>query len=181
MSINRRTGDEKGMALVFAVILSLFLLVLGLGLTMFSITNYSTGRETESHLQAFVIADGGYNMMKGSLRGQDLTTLLSANTNLPVYIESETGSVIIQLYRNPIFPIDARNIDFQNPPQPVRTISVPGIMTPVSGTPLGAGYFFARVSDNNDGDGDTTFDSDYSVFLRVIGIHPAPVSDIGSH
>ena len=169
------------MALLFAIIISLFVTVLGLGLTMFTITEYSAAREYQSHQEAFAIADGAYNMVKGSLRGQDLTTLLSTYTNVPEYVDSTATSGGTPHYRNPIYPIDARNIDFRNPPQPVGTIRVPGLLTPASGTLLGTGYFFARVSDNNDGDGDTTFDSDYSVFLRVIGVSPAPLAEITSH
>lgn len=176
-----KNQTEKGMALLFAIIISLFVTVLGLGLTMFSITEYTAAREYESHQQAFAIADGAYNMVKGSLRGQDLTTLLSTYTNVPEYIDSTATSGGVPHYRNPIYPIDARNIDFQNPPQPVGTIRVPGMLTPASGTLLGTGYFFARVSDNTDGDGDTAFDSDYSVFLRVIGVSPAPMAEITSH
>ena len=169
------------MALLFAIIISLFVTVLGLGLTMFSITEYSSAREYQSHQEAFSIADGAYNMVKGSLRGQDLTTLLSTYTNVPEYVDSTATSGGTPHYRNPIYTIDARNIDFRNPPQPVGTIRVPGLLTPASGTLLGTGYFFARVSDNNDGDGDTAFDSDHSVFLRVIGVSPAPLSEVSSH
>jgi hypothetical protein len=173
--------NEKGMALLFAIIISLFVTVLGLGLTMFSLTEFSSGREYESHLRAFAIADGGYNITKGSLRGQDLTTILTAYTNVPEYVDSEAVSGSTPPYRNPIYPIDARNVDYRNPPQPVGTIRVPGLLTPASGTALGTGYFFARVSDNADGDGDLNFDSDYSVFLRVIGVNPAPLAEITSH
>lgn len=173
--------NEKGMALLFAIIISLFVTVLGLGLTMFSITEYSSGLEHDSHQRGFAIADGGYNMMKGALRGQDLTTVLSTYSNVPGYVDSEAVSGGIPPYRNPVYPIDARNIDFRNPPQPVGTFSVQGLLTPASGTPLGSGHFFARVSDNADGDSDLNFDTDNSVYLRVIGVHPAPLSEIASH
>ena len=176
-----QTQNERGMALIFAIIISLFLTVLGLGLTMFSLTEYSAAREYESHQMAFSIADGGLNTVKGVLRGQDLTTILNTNTSVPVYVNSAVGSTGGIPYRNPIHPIDARNINFQNPPQPNGSISVPGLLTPAGGTSLGTGFFFARVSDNDDGDGDPAFDSDSSVFLRVIGVHPAPLAEIGSH
>ena len=179
--MNNNRQNEKGMALIFAIIISLFLTVLGLGLTMFSLTEFSAAREFESHQQAFAVADGGFNLTKGVLRGQDLTTLLSTTTSVPEYVDSRAAAGGIPPYRNPIYPVDARNIDFQNPPQPLGTISVPGMLTPASGTPLGTGYFFARVSDNDDGDNDLTTDLDYTVFLRVVGVHPAPLSEIASH
>ncbi len=181
MKVQEHTKSEKGMALIFAIIISLFLTVLGLGLTMFSLTEFSAGREYESHQRAFAIADGGYNLMKGTLQGQDLTTLLTTSTDIPEYINSAAAAGGIPPYRNPVYPLDARNIDYLNPPEPIGTISIPGLLTPPSGAILGPGYFFARISDNDDGDSDDTLDSDYTVYLRVVGVHRAPLSEITSH
>lgn len=174
-------NNEQGMALVFAVIISLVLAVLGLGLTMFSLTEFSSGREYESNIRAFAIADGGFNLTKASLAEQDLTDLLETDTAVPEYVNSEAASSGKAPYRNPIYPLDARNIDYFDPPSPLGYINVPGMLTPPSGTPLGSGHFFARISDNDDGDDDDTFDSDFTVFLRVVGVHPAPIGEMYAH
>ncbi len=178
---NKKKQDEKGIALLFAVILSLVLIVLGLGLTMFSITNFNIGNENESHQAAFTVADAGYNLMKDALRGQDLTVLLSTYTAVPEYInltEAINGTIP---QRNPLYPLDARNIDFRNPPDPVGVLRIPGLLTPVSGISLGTGYFFARISDNSDGDGDMDADFDNMIYMRVTGVHPGPLAEISSH
>ena len=172
---------EKGMALLFAIIISLFLIVLGLGLTMFSLKNFSIGNESESHTRAFAVADGGFSLMKDSLRGQDLTVLLGTYNTVPEYIEINHAASDTAPLRDPIYPVDARNIDYRNPPEPVGYIRIPGLLTPVSGSPMGSGYFFARISDNLDGDNDPEIDSDHTIFLRVTGVHPGPLAEIASH
>ncbi len=172
---------EKGMALLFSIIISLFLIVLGLGLTMFSLKNFSIGNESESHTRAFAVADGGFNLIKDSLRGQDLTVLLGTYNTVPEYIEIDHAASDTAPLRDPIYPVDARNIDYRNPPEPVGYIRIPGLLTPVSGSPMGSGYFFARISDNLDGDNDPEIDSDYTIFLRVTGVHPGPLAEIASH
>jgi hypothetical protein len=169
------------MALLFAVVLSLLLAVLGLGLTYFSIAEFTVGNEFESHQRAFAVADGGYSLMKDSLRGRDLTTVLSTYTTVPEYVDLTAAAAGTAPYRNPIYPIDARNIDFRNPPTPVGSINVNGLLTPTGGIPLGSGYFFARISDNSDGDNDFEIDQDYTIFLRVVGVHPGPLAEISSY
>ena len=150
-------------------------------LTMFSINDFSMGFENRSHKRAFAVADGGFNLMKDALRGQELSTILSNYTSVPEYVDASYAINGTVPQRDPVFPIDARNIDFRNPPDQVGIVRIPGLLTPVSGVGLGTGYFFARISDNLDGDSDTNLDADYTVYLRVIGVHPGPLAELASH
>ena len=63
------------------------------------------------------------------------------------------------------------HIDYASPPAPIGTRTINGLLTAPDGVPMGTGRYFARVTDNDDGDGDPLVDTDSVVILRVMGVH----------
>jgi Tfp pilus assembly protein PilV len=165
--------SEKGVALLFAVIISVLLMALGLGLTLSSLSEFSMSNEFESHEQSLMIADAGLNASESFLRGRDLSEVLSETTTTPTFFSSGPTDP-----RNPTTLADARNVDFYNLPSATGSVQLAGLLTPASGVQLGRGRYFARVSDNDDGDGNPFMDLDHIIFIRSFGVQPGPPNEI---
>ena len=177
-SPNRNTlstkSDERGMALLFVVVCSTLFMLLGLSLTFSSMTEFRTSTEFEAREKALLIADGGFNLTQAIFRGNNLTTLLATTTDVNQYLNFPvpTGTTELGYFnRNPLSPVEAMHIDYASPPAPIGTRTINGLLTPPDGVPMGTGRYFARVTDNDDGDGDPLVDSDSVVILRVMGVH----------
>ncbi|MFQ5739818.1 MAG: hypothetical protein ACE5JX_12465 [Acidobacteriota bacterium] len=160
------------------MVATLFLSLIGLALTVSSLAEFSMSNEFEAHEKAIVAAEAGFNLEKYALRGQDLTTVLSASTEVPeygTYPEPEPGT---STGRNPMDPNEARNTDFDSS-SPVAMRTAYGWLTPPEGVVLGTKRYFASLSDNRDETPlgmpeDSQTDIDSNVYMRVIGLHPEP-------
>ncbi len=175
--------DERGIALLLATVVSALLLLLGLTLTFTSITDFSMSTELINKKIAFHTASAGFNAEKGSV---NLTTALAATTNVSQYINYPvpTAGTDAEAYfnRNPIAPLEAMNVDYDNPPTPIGSRAVTGLLTPASGTALaGGGRYWAKITDNDDGDSDMTADSDGTVYFRVLGIQKSSPGQISTY
>ena len=170
--------DERGVALLMVTIVSILLLLVGLSLTFTSMTDFSMSTELINKRRAFHTASAGFNVTKG-LINPNLTTALAATTNVSQYINytvPNSGSDAETYFnRNPIAPLEAMNVDYDSPPTPIGSRAVTGLITPASGTVLpGGGRYWAKVTDNDDGDSDLMADSDGTIYFRVLGIQSAP-------
>ncbi|HXK61945.1 MAG TPA: hypothetical protein PLP42_18820 [Acidobacteriota bacterium] len=170
--------NEQGMALVIALVVALLLSLLCLTLTFSSLKEFQVSTEFENHEKALLIADAGYNAVKQDLRGKDINALLSAKR--PVAASGVDPSNILPAWANryPISPFEARKVDFSDLHGGGTSTLVSGLLTPAAGQTVGdctagnpCGRYFARLTDNNDADGDPEHDLDGTVFLRVVGIH----------
>lgn len=161
--------NEKGSALLVVMLVAMSLSVLGLGITLLSLDEYSSSAEYENHLKALQIADAGFNATKSALRGKDFTTVLSTPVQIPEFIAGADDGAFS--YRNPLPLLEARSIDFMSRPTRTGSRDIFGLLTPRYGIVIGNGRYFAKVSDNDDGDGDIYSDSDSTVVIRVVGIH----------
>jgi hypothetical protein len=167
--------SERGIALLVALVVAILLSLLGLSLTFSSMNEMAISSEFENHERALLVADGGFNAVKGLLKGVSVDQKLAATTLVPVYISETTPAPGGWAWRNPISPLTARNINFNAPPAGVnRTVS--GMLTPASGVVLGTGRYWAKLSDNSEADNDYRVDSDGTVYLRVIGIHQSTLA-----
>ena len=167
--------EESGATLLIVTILSVLLALLGMSMIFDSMTEFSMSHELENQKKAQVNAEAGYSLQKNALRMQDLTALLQSTTPVPRYMNYPVptpGTTADEYFqRNPIAPMEAMNIDFENPPSRMATLTVNGFLTPGEGVSLpGGGRYWAKISDNDDGDGDLTTDSDGIVYLRALGI-----------
>jgi len=172
--------DERGFALLIMVICSALFMILGISLTFSAMSEFKMSKEYEAREQALLIADGGFNLTQAIFRGNNLTTLLSTATDVNQYFNFPvpTGTTALGYFnRNPLSPIEAIQIDFANPPVPIGTRTINGLLTPPNGVPIGTGRYFARLSDNDDGDGDWLSDADSVVILRVMGVHRASTAE----
>ena len=177
-------ADERGVALIIVIICSMLMILLGLSLTWSTMTSFSTRMESEAAEQSMSIADAGYSLAKESLRGADLTVLLAASTTVDRYLTYPVPTDPTELAyfsRNPMSTAEAINIDFANPPPNLATRTVNGLLTPATGTVIGTGRYFAKLTDNDDGDSDLLADVDGVVILRVMGVHRGSVSQINSY
>lgn len=161
--------NEKGSVLIFALVLTAILMVLGLGLTMSSLGDFTMTQEFEARERALANAENGLAAVQGQLRGNALDTVLSQTSTVSLF----TGTPPVSP-RDPVAVYEARNVDYSRLPSPLGSVSLAGLLTPATGTTVGRGRYFARVSDNDDGDGDPLMDSDGRVFIRVAGIEPGP-------
>ena len=149
-------------------------MLLGLSLTFSSMTEFRTTTEFEAREQSLMIADAGFNLTQGIFRGNTLTSLLASATdvNQYLYFSVPTGTTELSYFnRNPLSPIEAMHIDYTSPPAAIGTRTINGLMTAPGGVPVGTGRYFARLTDNDDGDGDPLVDTDDVVILRVMGVH----------
>jgi hypothetical protein len=167
--------NEQGVVLLIVMIVSILLALLGLSMTFTSMTDFSMSLQLENKKKALLTADAGYEAQKESLRGSDLSSILATTTVVSRYInyaEPTPGTVPFRYFsRNPLAPMEVINVDFDHPPSPIATRNVNGLLTPASGNTLPTGgRFWAKISDNDDGDGDLTADVDGQVYLRVIGV-----------
>jgi hypothetical protein len=175
-----RAQEERGVALLTMVFCSALFMLLGLSLTFSSMTEFKLSTEYEAREQALFIADAGFNLTQVILRGNDLSDLLSTITQVNQYLNFPvpTQRTALEYFdRNPLCPVEAIQIDFANPPTPIGTRAVRGLLTPPQGIPIGTGRYFARLSDNDDGDGDLFSDTDSVVILRVMGVHRAAAAE----
>ncbi len=167
--------DERGIALLTVTIVSVLLLLLGLSMTFTSMTDFSMSNELENKKRAVLIAEAGVNALKDTFRGSDISAILAATTAVPQYInypEPNAGTDAATYFnRNPLAHLEAMNVDFENLPTQIGTRTVNGFLTPAGGVPFGTGgRYWAKTTDNDDGDGDLTVDTDKTVYLRVVGI-----------
>ena len=168
-------GDEQGNALLAALMVSMLLAVLALSMSSNIMTDFSMSHDLESQKRALRTADTGNSVLKNSLLGLDLSTALQATIVVPRYINytEPTPATDADNYfqRNPLAPLEAMNVDFENLPSPIGTRNATGFLTPASGVSLGSGArYFAKITDNDDGDGDLTTDVDGIFLLRTLGI-----------
>ncbi len=63
------------------------------------------------------------------------------------------------------------HIDYASPPTAIGTRTINGLLTAPGGVSVGTGRYFARLTDNDDGDGLPLVDTDDVVILRVMGVH----------
>jgi len=178
--------DQSGVALLIVIIASVLLAFLGMSMTFDSMTELSMSNELENKKKARVNAEAGYGAQKDALRGEDLTTVLQSTTSVPQYINysAPAAGTVAENYfqRNPLALIEAINIDFENPPSQITTRTVNGFLTPAEGIPLGdGGRYWAKITDNDDGDGDLTSDVDGIVYLRALGIQRIGAGQISTY
>jgi hypothetical protein len=84
--------------------------------------------------------------------------------------------------RNPLAPLEAMNVDFENLPSPIGTRNATGFLTPAGGVSLGSGArYFAKITDNDDGDSDLTTDVDGIFLLRTMGIQRLGVGQMSTY
>ena len=126
--------DESGAALLIVTILSILLALLGMSMIFDSMTEFSMSHELENQKKARVNAEAGYSAQKNALRMANLTALLQSTTPVPRYMNypAPTPGTTADDYfqRNPIAPKEAMNIDFENPPSRMATLTVNGFLTP---------------------------------------------------
>ena len=166
--------EERGFALLITLICSTLFMLLGLSLTFSSMTEFRTSTEFEAREQSLMVADAGFNLTQGIFRGNSLTSLLASATDVNQYLNFPvpTGTTELSYFnRNPLSPIEAMHIDYTSPPAAIGTRTINGLLTAPGGVSVGAGRYFARVTDNDDGDGDPLVDTDNVVILRVMGVH----------
>jgi len=169
-----RSPEERGFALLITLICSTLFMLLGLSLTFSSMTEFRTSTEFEAREQSLMVADAGFNLTQGIFRGNSLTSLLASATDVNRYLNFPvpTGTTELSYFnRNPLSPIEAMHIDYTSPPAAIGTRTINGLLTAPGGVLVGAGRYFARVTDNDDGDGDPLVDTDNVVILRVMGVH----------
>ncbi|MFQ5741320.1 MAG: hypothetical protein ACE5JX_20165, partial [Acidobacteriota bacterium] len=180
--------DERGSALILALVVGSLLSLIGLSLTFSSMNEFAMSNEFEAHERALIVAEAGYKLVKDGLRGQDLTAALSASSLVPKYLEYQEAEPGSYAARNPLNIYEARNIDFENPPAALGSRNANGFVTPPQGTSLGTGRYFASLSDNLDETPlglpeDPLLDSDFTVNLRVMGVQrtgPSEVNSVGT-
>ncbi len=179
------SAQQKGFALLLAVVVAVLLTLIGLTLTRSSLTEVQMSGDFEAHEKAQLIADAGFNIARNALRGQDLSVVLATPSAFPRYLNYEQPPDGSPALRNPIAVYEARNIDFRHAPTPIGVRTLYGSMTPAGGTEQGGGRFFASVSDNLD-EGplglpeDPRLDSDYTIYLRVVGLHPGTNAEVNT-
>lgn len=164
---------EKGSALILALIISAVLMIFGLTLAVASLDDFTMAEEFESHQQALMIAEAGLAAAELQLRQLSLDEALSATSQVLTYGFPGPSS-----HRDPVNLAEARSIDYNRLPSPTGSVTLNGMLTPGTGTPYGTGRYIARISDNDDGDGDLTLDSDFEVYIRAVGIQPGPPQQV---
>lgn len=183
--------NQRGVALVVALILAVLMSLFALSLTFSSMREVATSTEFENHEKALLIADAGFNQVKQMLRGHSIDDALRSSGNVPLFTGgSATWPTAVRM---PVLPIDARSIDFESPPGAASARTVTGLMTPPLGQPIStssySGRFFAKITDNEDEaewglPNDPTTDHDGFVYLRIVGIHRGRFGEVktyGSH
>lgn len=169
-------GNQKGAALLIAMVAAVILTLLGLSLVLTSSQEFEVSNEFASHEQAIAIADGALNQVKNELRGQSLSAILSQDNQqmVPKFASYDHEIMLAEAgtfaSRNPITPLEARNIDFSGNPSLYGTRPVNGLLTDPMGEEFGTGLYFAKLSDNDDGDGNPYDDAfDYQGMIMVVG------------
>ena len=168
------------MALLLVLICSTLFMLLGLSLTFSSMTEFRTSTEFEAREQSLMIADAGFNLTQGLFRGNSLTSLLASATDVNQYLNFPvpTGTTELSYFnRNPLSPVEAMHIDYASPPAAIGTRIINGLLTAPGGVSVGTGRYFARLTDNDDGDSDPLVDTDDVVILRVMGVHRSSATE----
>ncbi len=160
--------NERGVALVIVLLLAVVISLLVLSLSLSSLRENQISLEFENHEKAILVADAGFNATKSAFRGKTLDELLARTTQVPNYIPESNPRPFE--YRNPINLREARNVNFEAPSS-VGSRTDHGWLTPPEGEVIGTGLYFAKLSDNEDGDGELYRDSDGTVCLRIVGVH----------
>ena len=183
--------NQRGVALVVALILAVLMSLFALSLTFSSMKEVTISTEFENHEKALLVADAGLNELKQALRGRSIDQALRTSGIVPKYAADAADWPTA--VRMPVLPIDARSIDFESPPSGSSGRTVTGLMTPPLGTPIAmtsySGRYFAKLTDNADEaawglPNDPTTDHDGFVYLRVVGIcrgRFGEVTTYGSH
>ena len=172
--------EERGFALLITLICSTLFMLLGLSLTFSSMTEFRTSTEFEAREQSLMVADAGFNLTQGIFRGSSLTSLLASATDVNRYLNFPvpTGTTELSYFnRNPLSPIEAMHVDYTSPPAAIGTRTINGLLTAPGGVSVGTGRYFARVTDNDDGDGDPFVDTDNVVILRVMGVNRSSATE----
>jgi len=181
--------NERGIAMVIALVIAVLLSLICLSITFSSMKEFQVATEFENHEKALLVADAGFNTIKQTLRGQDIDALLKRSTNVPFPMTDPSNTVASYAVRNPIPPFQARNIDFSCSTSTGGT-AVTGLLTPATGVtvgdcgtvqhPIPCGRYFARITDNSDGDGKMDEDFDGTVLMRIVGVHPTAYGENGT-
>ncbi|RPJ59873.1 MAG: hypothetical protein EHM23_12590 [Acidobacteria bacterium] len=180
--------NQRGIALVVALILAVLMSLLALSLTFSSMKEAATSNEFENHEKALLVADAGFNEVKQMLRGRNLDQILRTSASVPQYVPNPSSWPTA--VRMPVLPIDARNIDFDSPPSSTSGRTVTGLMTPPLGrlitTSAYSGRYFAKLTDNEDEGpwglpNDPSTDHDGFVYLRVVGIQRGHFGEVNTH
>ena len=163
--------DERGVALIITMIVSMLLGVLGLAIAFSSMTELTMTTDLERKGKARMTAEAGYSITKSGIQ----FNLLATSTSVPQYINYTKPTAGTDAYtyfsRNPLAPIEAMNVDFDSPPAPIGNRTVTGLLTSASGDTLaGGGRYWAKITDNDDGDSDLTTDQDATIYLRVLAV-----------
>ncbi len=177
--------DERGMTLLIVMVISVLFVVLSLTMTLNSMTDFAISRELQNKKMAQLAADAGVAVAKNTLEGALLDTVLATSIDVPQYITysvPNTGTDAETYFnRNPIAPMEAMNVDFDSPPAQIGTRSVAGLLTSPSGDTLpSGGRYWAKVTDNDDGDGNLTTDQDGEVYLRVLAVQSIGAGQIST-
>lgn len=169
-------SSQKGSALIMALIISVIMMALGLALTFASLSNFTMSEEFEGHERALYTAEAGLADCLRDLRHFDVTDAISTDAQVPVFVTDGPS-----YYRDPIDFLEARSVDYDRPPASQGNARIRGLLTPGAGTQYGPGRFIARISDNDDGDGDLLTDVDNKFYLRVAGLIPGPPQELLQH
>ena len=160
--------DQRGFALLIVIVCSVLLALLGLSLTFSTMTELSLSAESEARERAFLIADAGFNLTKGSLQGNlaDLASTPQPGKQYLSYVPPTDPTALAYFNRNPMLLVEAINVDFAGSPAGTP-IQVSGLLTPPEGVPIGTGRYFARLSSGSGGE----------VVLRVMGVQRASATN----
>lgn len=177
--------NERGVTLIIVLIVTILLTLLGLSVTFLSMSEFSMSNDLEHQKIALMVADAAFNQQKESLRAQDINVILAASTTLSQYIsypEPSSGTDAYDYFiRNPLAPLEAMNVNFDDAPMPIGTRSVNGLMTPAGGSMIGNGRYWAKLTDNDDGDSDMTADADGITYLRVMAVNKAGAGQVSTY
>jgi len=77
--------QERGVALLIALILAVLLSLIGLSLTFSTMTTVRLGTEFENHERAVLVADGGLSEIRADLRADAVNGILSSTTQVPAF------------------------------------------------------------------------------------------------
>ncbi len=103
---------DRGVALLIALILAVLLSLIGLSLTFSTMTTVRLGTEFENHERAVLIADGGLNEIRTSLRVNQVNARLSTTSEVRAFAAYAEPDNDYRL-RNPITLLEARNTNRQ--------------------------------------------------------------------
>ena len=85
-------ADDRGNALLAALMVSMLLAVLALSMSSNILTDFSMSNDLESQKKALRTADSGNSVLKTSLLGLDLSATLQAHRGSPLYQLSRAHS-----------------------------------------------------------------------------------------